>query len=106
MPAFLDPDRPIQTCDRTGCDGCGLRGKLVCHFSGKQLASFLLVCLPVLISGVLVLARISLFAAVGWLACFPLYFGLIEIRAMCSHCPHYAGRGRCRSWRRLCSWAA
>ena len=90
MPAFLDPNRPVYTCDRTDCESCRLRGKLACHFSGRQLLSFFLFCLPVLVTGVLVLARISLPAVIGWAVCFPLYFGLIEIRVMCSHCPHYA----------------
>ncbi len=90
MPAFLDPDRPIHTCDRTDCEGCGLRGKLACHFSARQLLPFILFFLPVLTAGVLSLARVSIYAVIGWFLCFGLYFGLVEIRVMCSHCPHYA----------------
>ena len=90
MPAFPDPNRPIHTCDRTSCDGCGLRGKLTCHFNGKQLLVFVLSFLPVFVLGVLLTARVSLVWTGGWLVCFLLYFGGIEIRVMCSHCPHYA----------------
>lgn len=32
--------------------------------------------------------------APGWLIFFPLYFGGLEIRVMCSHCPHYAEPGK------------
>lgn len=93
MPAFLDPNRPVHTCDKSTCDGCGLRGKLACHFGARQLLPFILCFLPVLITGVTALARVSLYAAAGWFACFGLYFGLVEIRVMCSHCPHYAEPG-------------
>jgi hypothetical protein len=86
MPAFLDPNRPVHTCDKLTCDGCGLRGKLACHFGARQLLPFILCFLPVLITGVTALARASLYAAAGWFACFGLFFGLVEIRVMCSHC--------------------
>jgi hypothetical protein len=28
-----------------------------------------------------------------WIATFVAYFGFIEIRVLCSHCPHYAEKG-------------
>ena len=90
MPAFFSPDEPIHTCDRDGCESCPVRGKLVCHFNDRQLTGFFLFCLPVLAAGLLLTALWSLPALIGWIACLALYFGLIEIRVMCSHCPHYA----------------
>ena len=90
MPAFLDPNRPVYTCDRADCEGCKLRGKLVCHFNGRQLLCFILSALPTFAAGGLMTAQTSLWPLGGWLACMLSYFGLIEIRVMCSHCPHYA----------------
>lgn len=90
MPAFLDPKRPIHTCERTGCAGCAVREKLNCHFSAEQLAKFLLSCAPVLIIGILITMLHSLAAFIGWSLCFLAFFGFVEIRVMCSHCPHYA----------------
>lgn len=43
--------------------------------------------------GGVAIARIDWWWLVLWLLVIPGYFGLLEIRVMCSHCPHYAEEG-------------
>jgi hypothetical protein len=39
------------------------------------------------------IARLNAWLLIPWLALILGYFGLAEIRVMCSHCPHYAEPG-------------
>jgi hypothetical protein len=58
-----------------------------------DLAHFLIICLPgFLLAGAAILGQ-SGWWFVLWLAIVVTYFGLVEIRVMCSHCPHYAEQG-------------
>jgi hypothetical protein len=93
MPAFLDPTQPIATCTEASCEGCPA-GRLVhCHFRGRDLAHFLLNALPTFAIGVAGIARVNGWGLLPWAAIAFGYFGLLEIRVMCSHCPHYAEPG-------------
>ena len=91
---FLDPNQPLATCSQEECSDCPHNGVLHCHFSGTDLAKFLLAMLPAFVTGGIGIFRLQGWAAlVGWMLFFISYFGLIEIRVMCSHCPHYAEPG-------------
>ena len=87
---FLEPDKPLHTCHAKNCHDCELPDKLVCHFNIKQLFGFLLIVVPSFIIAGIIIIRFNPFLLIPWIVFFLSYFGFIEIRMMCSHCPHYA----------------
>ena len=90
---FLDPTNPIATCAQTSCKGCPLLNSLHCHFRGKDLAKFLATFFPIFIIGGIGVYRLGFWFLIFWIVSILSYFGLIEIRVMCAHCPHYAEPG-------------
>jgi hypothetical protein len=90
---FLDPHRPLSTCSSADCHDCPLQGRLHCHFRSKDLAQFLAIALPPFIVGGIGVARLNAWLLIPWIGLLVSYFGFIEIRVMCSHCPHYAEPG-------------
>jgi hypothetical protein len=90
MDMFLDPNKPLYTCKADECEGCAVSHKLVCHFNTKQLALFLVLAFPLFICAGYFIYRFNPFLLIPWIIFVLLYFGFIEIRVMCSHCPHYA----------------
>jgi hypothetical protein len=90
---FLDPDKPIATCISKTCDNCPAHETLHCHFSLKDLIHFFLIVMPSFLLGGAGIYHISGWWILPWLAVIIGYFGFIEIRVMCSHCPHYAEEG-------------
>lgn len=90
---FLPLTEPLSTCTAAACDGCPVQHRLQCHFGGRELMRFLLIAFPPFILGGIGIARISGWYLAPWLVMIFGYFGLIEIRVMCSHCPHYAEPG-------------
>jgi hypothetical protein len=91
--AFPDPSTPIATCEAESCAGCTVAGSIHCHFRGKDLLHFFLICTPsFLVAGAALLA-VGWIPFLVWIAGFIGFFGFIEIRVMCSHCPHYAEVG-------------
>jgi len=96
---FIDPRKPLETCDFKDCDVCTVRSAVHCHFHAPDLMRFFAMFLPAAILGVIGVVR------TGWLHLLPMagifigYFGFLEIRVMCSHCPHYADEGNhLRCW--------
>jgi hypothetical protein len=90
MNLFLDPKQPLATCSKERCNDCPHKGNLHCHFSGADLAKFLLAMAPPFVIGGIGVFRLQgWIVLIGWVLFFVSYFGLIEIRVMCSHCPHY-----------------
>jgi hypothetical protein len=87
---FLDPEKPLETCQENSCDDCNVKEELNCHFNSNQLIRFFLIGLPVMLVGVVGIYVYSPLFIIPWLVTSLLYFGFIEIRVMCSHCPHYA----------------
>ncbi len=87
---FLDPKKTIFTCKETDCAGCDVKNKVTCHFTQGHLVKFLVIAFPSFILGGIGAFLYSWWALVIFIATLPLYFGLLEIRVMCSHCPHYA----------------
>ncbi len=92
--AFPDPLKPIATCKAEDCAGCPVEGRIHCHFGPGDLVYFLAISLPgLLVGGAGVLAA-GVWHLVLWIAVIVGFFGFVEIRVMCAHCPHYAERGR------------
>jgi hypothetical protein len=90
---FLDPNKPRATCVSETCDGCPVQKTLHCHFRPKDLIHFLLVVVPSFLLGGAGIYQMNGWLLIPWLTMIIGYFGLIEIRVLCSHCPHYAESG-------------
>jgi len=84
---------PIAVCKEETCEDCGVLSKLHCHFNLKELGHFYLICFPPFLIG----GRGALNLGWPWLTLYLAiivgFFGFLEIRVMCSHCPHYAEEG-------------
>lgn len=93
MSLFLDPNKPIATCVSESCDDCSVRHTLHCHFTLKDLTHFLLIAFPTFLLGGAGIYHIDGWLLVPWLVIIVGYFGFVEIRVLCSHCPHYAEEG-------------
>lgn len=91
--AFLDPSNPIATCVASECADCPVSKEVHCHFRLKELAHFLLVCLPGFIVGGAGILAFGVWPLAFWIAIIIGFFAFLEIRVMCSHCPHYAEDG-------------
>lgn len=90
---FLDPRKPLATCLADNCDGCAVANQVHCHFSARDLVPFLALFLPVFVVGGVGVFQAGAWWLMPWVVMVLAYFGLVEIRVMCSHCPHYAEPG-------------
>ena len=90
---FIDPTKPIKTCHSETCHDCTVRDVLHCHFTLKDLIHFYLIVLPTFLLGGAGICYIGGWWLIPWLIIIIGYFGFVEIRVMCSHCPHYAEEG-------------
>ena len=90
---FLDPKRPIVSCASATCDRCPVCAALHCHFTLRDLSRFLLIALPSFLVGGAGIYHRSGWMLVVWIVMIVGFFGFLEIRVMCSHCPHYAEPG-------------
>lgn len=90
---FLDPSKPIATCVSEICNVCPVGETLHCHFSLRDLIHFLLIASPSFLVGGAGIYHRNGWMLILWLIMVVGYFGFIEIRVMCSHCPHYAEPG-------------
>ena len=90
---FLDPNKPIATCTAGTCEGCPVGETLHCHFTRRDLVQFLLMVAPAFAVGAAGIWAVNAWFLLGWLGLSMGYFLLLEIRVMCSHCPHYAEEG-------------
>ncbi len=97
---FLNPEKPIATCDSDSCTDCNVKESIHCHFRIKDLLIFLLLAFPPFLLGGAGIYRLNGWLLLPWIIFIFAFFGLIEIRVMCSHCPHYA-----ESIRSLKCWA-
>jgi hypothetical protein len=87
---FLNPKRPISTCKSSSCDECDINHNLQCHFSLKHWIHFLLIAFPPFLLGGYGIYHVTGWLLIPWIIFLVAFFGFIEIRVMCSHCPHYA----------------
>lgn len=90
---FLDPAKPLATCSADSCQDCGVGEKIHCHFRPLDLAYFMILCLPGFLLGGKAILDQGWWWFIIWLGVLVLFFGFVEIRVMCSHCPHYAEEG-------------
>jgi len=90
---FLPPDKPIKTCVSEACGDCPVHDTLHCHFTLRDLMCFLLVVFPAFLIGGAGIYHVSGWLLIPWVTLAIGYFGFIEIRILCSHCPHYAEEG-------------
>jgi hypothetical protein len=90
---FLDSSVPIATCEAPGCEGCRVADSVQCHFGSGDIIHFYLMFLPVLLVGGAGIFAVGWVPLTVWIAIIVSFFGFIEIRVMCSHCPHYAEEG-------------
>ena len=90
---FLSAEKPIRTCQADTCDNCAVNHSIHCHFNWKDLGHFLLISLPPFLLGGAGIYNHSGWLLVLWIFFVIAFFGFIEIRVMCSHCPHYAEQG-------------
>ncbi len=91
--AFPDPSIPITTCKASNCAGCPVADSVHCHFRPMELAHFLLLCMPTFFVGGAGVLAIGLTPLLIWVGIIVGFFGFVEIRVLCSHCPHYAESG-------------
>ncbi len=91
---FLDPEKPLATCVTGNCAGCPVAEELHCHFRFRDLAHFMLISAPSGLLGGAGIYHISGWMLALWFLMIVGYFGFLEIRVLCSHCPHYAEPGR------------
>ncbi len=81
---------PLPTCKENSCQNCEIKENLNCHFKFSQLLKFYLgALLPIVFGGIGLYSFNPIYLFI-WIFLFIVYFGFIEIRVMCSHCPHYA----------------
>lgn len=90
---FLDHEKPLHTCINENCNNCDIGSELNCHFNIKQLAKFLLIVFPSFIIAAIFIFKFNPLLFIPWVILILSYFGFVEIRVMCSHCPHYAEPG-------------
>jgi hypothetical protein len=91
---FLDPCKPIATCVSESCDNCDVQNSIHCHFKPKDLIHFLVLCFSgFLVGGAGIYLQNGWWLAL-WLVLIIGFFYVVEIRVMCSHCPHYAEQGK------------
>ncbi len=86
--------KPIATCSAATCDLCAAGQDLHCHFTPRDLIHFLLMAAPSFLLGGAGVYQVSGWWLGPWLLLIIGYFGFVEIRVLCAHCPHYAEEGR------------
>jgi len=86
---FLDPKKPIATCESRSCDDCLAKNHIHCHFKLLDWVHFLLTSIPPFLLGGAGIYHMSGCLLLPWIIFLVAFFGFIEIRVMCSHCPHY-----------------
>ncbi len=91
---FLPADQPIATCIAASCEDCPLQSKVHCHFVQRDLTRFLLSVAPSFLLAGLGVILFNAWWLIPWIGFIILFFGVIEIRVLCAHCPHYAEPGK------------
>ena len=82
--------------ENSNCEPCPERDRLNCKWDRKLLYSFFMLYLPFLVSSWLALVLVGHLAGAWWPliaygAFYIIFFGFLEIRILCSHCPYYGG---------------
>ncbi|RKY55547.1 MAG: hypothetical protein DRP93_03145 [Candidatus Neomarinimicrobiota bacterium] len=80
MKKILDPKQLLHTCREENCDTYHVSDNLVCHFTGKWLALFLTMFIPLFIFAGYGMFIFNVWTFAAWLVFIFLFFGLTEIR--------------------------
>lgn len=85
--------------DNSDCVSCGLLAHLSCKWDKKILGLFMGIGIPpflITLFGFVVLGlmKLSWWWLIGYVAYFIIFFGILEARFLCSHCPYYAREGK------------
>jgi hypothetical protein len=92
-------ERPLKTCSKESCGECNIHSKITCHFHPGQFIRLYLILLPPVITGAIGINNYSRNSLIIWVMTFPLFFLLLGIRVLCTHCPHYEeSSGILRCW--------
>lgn len=91
---FADPTSPIATCEAMDCVDCSAADSVQCHFGPADLLHFYLLVTPSFLVGGAGILPLGMAPLLIWIAIIVLFFNFVEIRVMCSHCPHYAEEGK------------
>lgn len=79
----------IKSCSNDTCNNCDIQAGVNCNFNPTQLLKFYLISLPSFILAGIFLYNNQPAALHMWLLIIGLFFLVVEIRVLCSHCPHY-----------------
>ena len=91
---------PLTTCTLKNCPECDLHGILHCQFRISDFLKFVLSFLPLFLIGAIGIRKAGIALLYIWVGLCVIFFGFVEIRVLCTHCPHYA-----RPDRFLLCWA-
>ena len=92
-------DKPLKSCSKESCNECEIHSKVTCHFNPGQFVQFYLILLLPLTTGSFGVYNYSSNSFIIWVMTFPLFFLLLGIRVLCTHCPHYKESSRIiRCW--------
>ena len=81
--------KSINTCAKEFCDNCDIHSNISCHFSFRQLLRFYAIVLPSFILGGIGIYNYDISSLIIWILIIGLFFLIIEIRVLCTQCPHY-----------------
>jgi hypothetical protein len=91
--------KPVKSCIGESCNSCDIRHEITCHFRLGELFRFYLIVLPTFIIGGIGIYNYHFVFLIIWLAILGLFFLNLEIRILCTHCPHYYdSSGTLRCW--------
>jgi len=78
MKFFLDPEKPLKTCQEQSCDNCNVKEELNCHFNYDQLIKFLISVFPAILVGGIGIYFYSPLFLIPWLVMFYLTSVLLK----------------------------
>lgn len=81
-------------CIREDCEGCEIKGKLLCIHTYKDLADFFVLFLVWVIPFVagMTIGKFWI-GLIVWIGLAIIFFGYVEALVLCRHCPHYMEKG-------------
>ncbi len=92
--AAMTQAKPAAACSRQTCEGCEIRGRLLCVHTPRDVVGFvvLFVIWAIPFFAGMVIGRFWIGLGV-WGGLALLFFGYVEQLLLCRHCPHYAELG-------------
>lgn len=82
-------EKPINSCIKESCNKCEIYAKISCHFKISQLLRFYFIAFPSFLLGGIGIYKYNTTSFVLWFLIIGLFFLLVGIRVLCTHCPHY-----------------